>query len=142
MALLKQEELEPEWLYTLNPLDAAKVARLVARMRKHGWQRRPLLVEEGFFESRHAWTGTHRVEAAIKAGLVTVPCLVLPFAAAQEIVANLPDRAGAQSTLLNCLNKRSNGGGPDDAGRLSALVRLGLDEMAEEVRREMKAKDG
>jgi len=48
-------------------------------MRKNGWQGRPLLVIER--ESKEpwyvAWTGSHRIAAAIDAGLDEVPCYVL-----------------------------------------------------------------
>src|SRR6266550_2327590 len=46
---------------------------LALDMRKHGWRGRPLLViqrQEAYF----AWTGSHRIAAAMKAGLEAVPC--------------------------------------------------------------------
>jgi hypothetical protein len=51
---------------------------LVADMRENGWQRnRPLLVIERAGGSIIAWTGSHRIAAAIEAGVPTVPCYVL-----------------------------------------------------------------
>lgn len=64
----------------LRPLHAArdidKLNGLASDMREHGWQGRQLLViqrEKAYF----AWTGSHRIAAAIEAGLEEVPCYVL-----------------------------------------------------------------
>ncbi len=56
-------------------------AELVSRMRRHGWQGRPLLVEvlaDAKYRMRASghfmnWTGTHRLAAARAAGLTRVP---------------------------------------------------------------------
>jgi len=45
-------------------------------MEENGWQGRPLLVIERQSDYL-AWTGSHRLAAAAKAGLESVPCYVL-----------------------------------------------------------------
>ena len=52
------------------------VASLASDMRDNGWEGRPLLVikaASGYI----AWTGTHRIAAAIEAELPTVPCYII-----------------------------------------------------------------
>jgi hypothetical protein len=54
----------------------ARLDALTAGMKENGWQGLPLLVIEG--ESGYlAWTGSHRIPAAIGAGLSLVPCYVI-----------------------------------------------------------------
>jgi ParB-like chromosome segregation protein Spo0J len=64
----------------LRPLHAAhdkrKLNSLALDMRKHGWRGRPLLVIQRQ-EAYIAWTGSHRIAAAMKAGLEAVPCYVV-----------------------------------------------------------------
>ena|SRR5690242_5884992 len=69
--------INPEILVTLNEaVNTERLDELVADMRTHGWRDRPLLVIET--ESDFvAWTGSHRIAAAIEAGLTKVPCYVL-----------------------------------------------------------------
>jgi ParB-like chromosome segregation protein Spo0J len=64
----------------ITPLHEVRIESLLdgltADMKENGWQGRPLLVikrPSGFL----AWTGSHRIAAAIKAGLAAVPCYVL-----------------------------------------------------------------
>jgi ParB-like chromosome segregation protein Spo0J len=54
----------------------ALVDRLAADMTENGWQGRPLLAIQGKL-GYVAWTGSHRIAAAIKAGLQDVPCYVI-----------------------------------------------------------------
>jgi ParB-like chromosome segregation protein Spo0J len=69
--------IPPEDLRPLHAVhDERKLNSLASDMRKHGWRGRPLLViqrQEAYF----AWTGTHRIAAAMKAGLEAVPCYVV-----------------------------------------------------------------
>lgn len=62
--------------------DAAKVARIAAAMRVHGWQGEPLLAVR-YGDGYQAWTGTHRLAAAEQAG-VSVPLYVLDLTEEQE----------------------------------------------------------
>lgn len=50
---------------------------LVTDMKENGWRGRPLLVIERE-DDYLAWTGSHRIAAAIEVGFETVPCYVLP----------------------------------------------------------------
>ena len=54
---------------------------LVASMVNEGWQGRPVLAIEADSGELVAWTGSHRIAAAIEAGLDVVPCLILPESA-------------------------------------------------------------
>jgi hypothetical protein len=56
--------------------DQTLLDNLATGMKQSGWQGRPLLVidrESGYL----AWTGSHRIAAAIEAGLSLVPCYVI-----------------------------------------------------------------
>lgn len=86
-----------------------QVEELVKNMREHGWHGRQLIVIER--ESDYlAWTGTHRIAAAIEAGFATVPCYVLPE---EEL---LPHGATALKGHL------------DDVDRLKILRKVGDDD--------------
>jgi len=66
---------------SITPLHGVRNQRLVddlaSDMEENGWQGRPLLVVER--DSGHlAWTGSHRIAAAQKAGLPTIPCYTIP----------------------------------------------------------------
>jgi len=50
---------------TLHEADCDKVKGLAKRMRRDGWQGRPVLVLQAGDET-HALTGTHRIAAAMK----------------------------------------------------------------------------
>ena len=59
-----------------EPRSRRKLQDLVKDMKKNGWRGLPLLVVER--ESDYlAWTGSHRIVAAKKAGLVSIPCYVI-----------------------------------------------------------------
>jgi len=69
--------IHPEQIKPLHGVRSkAHFSDLVADMRENKWQGRPLLVIER--ESDYvAWTGSHRIAAAVEAGLDGVPCYVL-----------------------------------------------------------------
>ena len=69
--------IDPEEITPLHGVrDHDKVDHLVAEMKENGWRGRSLLVIER--ESDYlAWTGSHRVAAAVKSGLSLVPCYVI-----------------------------------------------------------------
>src|SRR2546426_586954 len=93
----------------IEPLHAANskphLQDLIADMREHGWSGRPLLViQRG--KKYFAWTGSHRIAAAKKAGLERVPCYILPE-------SRLPDEIDAQY------------GHVEDYERLQAIIKTG-----------------
>lgn len=70
-------EAQIVWPVLIEPVhhvrDRAKFRLLRRRMRISGWQGRPLLVEHRRY--LRAWTGSHRLAAAIEAGLDRIPVL-------------------------------------------------------------------
>lgn len=75
---------------------------LAADMMESGWQGRPLLVVES--ESGYqAWTGSHRIAAAIEAGMSEVPCYVI----SEKMIAKCGDGWGLVQDYerLNILRK-------------------------------------
>ena len=59
-----------------EPRNRGHLASLTESMQEDGWQGRPLLVierEKDFL----AWTGSHRIAAALAAGLSQIPCYVV-----------------------------------------------------------------
>lgn len=98
----------------IKPLHEArsqrKLKELAANMKESGWRGRPLLVIER--ESEYlAWTGSHRIAAARKAGLPAVPCHVI------------------QERKLIRHGFDAQWGHVDDADRLKAMRKIG-DEVA------------
>lgn len=87
---------------------------LVEDMNESGWRGRPLIVIEGK-TGYQAWTGSHRIAAAIEANLATVPCYVIP----QELIDKYSDGLGlvADHDRLNLIRKT----GDDTAIRLMWL---------------------
>jgi ParB-like chromosome segregation protein Spo0J len=70
------EMMDPRAIEPLHEIrDAATLAALTADMQAHGWMGRPLLVLRDGVDM--ALTGTHRLGAAIAAGLDAVPCVVI-----------------------------------------------------------------
>ena len=69
--------IDPEQIEPLHEVrNRAILDGLTADMKENGWRGRPLLVIER--ESDYvAWTGSHRIAAAIEAGLALVPCYVV-----------------------------------------------------------------
>lgn len=70
------KEVDPR---EIQPPHSARVMPdLVHDMCEEGWNGRPLLVVECADGRMVAWTGSHRLAAAISANLSTVPCYVIP----------------------------------------------------------------
>ena len=69
--------IDPQEIEPLHEVrNQALLDALTADMKENGWRGRPLLVIER--ESDYvAWTGSHRMAAAIEAGLALVPCYVI-----------------------------------------------------------------
>lgn len=75
--LLAPTEIQP--LHDVQ--DEGKLEELTEAMRVDGWTGRPLLVEDlGDGNGYRAWTGSHRLPAAIAAELDTVEALVVDTA--------------------------------------------------------------
>lgn len=70
-------DIDPRSLIPLHDVRSkVSLQRLVDDMAENGWMGRPLLVVEspkGFF----AWTGSHRIAAAVEVGLESIPCYVV-----------------------------------------------------------------
>lgn len=60
------------------------IAAIVASMEDDDWVGRPLLVHESEGGRYQAWGGMHRLEAARRAGLATVPAVIM---SKEELVA-------------------------------------------------------
>ena len=117
-------DLPPRSLRPPHPVqDCAKVELLAASMREHGWQSRPLLVVD-----ESAITGTHRLAAAIAAGLETVPCYVLSSGVVGEISEDEAERWW----------QLANDAGDDDS-RLELLDEIGDAEAIALMREEIDA---
>jgi ParB-like chromosome segregation protein Spo0J len=98
---IKLDQIDP--LHEVR--DADKLASLTEAMASGGWVGRPLLVQdtgEGWYQ---AWTGSHRIAAAIAAELDTVTCMVI------------------EDASLDCRG--------DDTDRWAALNESGFDDEAE-----------
>lgn len=71
----------------ITPLHGVRSRRLFGQLRDdmkaNGWNGLPLLVIETETEYV-AWTGSHRIAAAVASGLELVPCYVIP---AQDLTA-------------------------------------------------------
>lgn len=122
--------------------DEQHVVRLTASMKQVGWSGRPLLVEEvqqyGFVEF-FAWTGSHRVEAAMRANLAIVPCRVISKADADKAFG----AAGYDQYGFSCWrNAVTSVEGMYDNDRLRGLEKAGLTEAAQMLREEIVAQDG
>ena len=72
------EEISPKSIRPLHEVrDEAKFAALVDSMETSGWVGRPLLVVDEGGGDYVALTGSHRLSAALEAGLSEVPCVVV-----------------------------------------------------------------
>ena len=112
--------------------DQNKFNALVTSMKESGWVGRPVLVEE-HGDGYQAWTGSHRIAAAKKAG-VMVPVVVMDSNAIQQYLADndaepgsLFDYGASQAAL-------------DDDEKLRLLEEFG-DERAIALLREELEKD-
>jgi len=116
------------------------IESLVESMKKDGWTGRPLLVEEVCRYERYtqyfAWTGSHRIEAAKRAGLSSVPCMVTTHKEADSAFSGAGyDQYGFSSWR----GAVSSAEGPLDEHRLRGLERAGLQEAAQMLREELAA---
>jgi hypothetical protein len=103
--------IEPDLIKPLHEIRSQrKLKELAADMKENGWQGRPLLVIERAADYV-AWTGSHRIPAAIKAGLASVPCHVV------------------QESELIRHGFEAERGHVDDSDRLKAIRQIG-DEVA------------
>ncbi len=122
-----------------SPNDSDKVNRLEESM-KQGWTDRPLLVEqlkplEGLSQRYEAWTGSHRIAAAKKRGLESVPCLIITLKEAKAAI----DHGGYNQKVgySSFRNAISGHDGCGDMHKLDALEKVGLFDAAEIMRIEI-----
>lgn len=71
-----------------EPRDPKLFGRLLRSMRERGWLGRPLLVVPAVLGVYQALTGSHRLAAALEAGLDTIPAIVLPADVAEKVRAS------------------------------------------------------
>lgn len=108
---------------SINPLhetrDAAKLAAITADMLANGWRGMPLLVVGGEDDQEvQAWTGSHRWQAAMDAGLEEIPVVRIDT----DSLAAAAERAGydADAYVLGL-----SGLAGDDRDRLAIVEELG-----------------
>lgn len=82
-------QTDPEKVVPLHPVhDPSKRAKLQQSMETSGWQGRPILtISTG--EEEEAITGSHRIYAARRAGLATVPVISVKYEDLVEAAADL-----------------------------------------------------
>jgi hypothetical protein len=152
---MRRLELSPDDIEPVHVVrDERYVERLILDMKQNGWRGRSLLVEETVhpylrlpFGSRSplpayfAWTGSHRLVAAVSASLATVPCVTLTAEEAHEAFtrASYPVYWRLHACWRDAITAVE---GPTDRDRLRALKRAGLMEAAELLQLEIDALDG
>ena len=103
-------------LYTPHEVkDKAKFAKMVEDLEENGWQGRPVLAEK-YGEDFQAWTGSHRIAAAKKAG-VDVPVVLID---GKKISRFQKSEGGEGDELL----WDSDGKSRDDDDRVHLLKRV------------------
>lgn len=138
---LLDKDIDPRRIRKVNAsFDEQHVVRLTASMKQLGWSGRPLLVVEvqqyGFVDF-FAWSGSHRVEAAMRANLDTVPCRVISRADADKAFGG----AGYDRYGFSCWRDAvTSAEGMYDNDRLRGLEKAGLAEAAQMLREEITAK--
>jgi len=131
-------DISPHKLNEVNKPYLARTKTIVKSMRSHGWVGRRLLVEEvnnyGYREY-YAWTGSHRIEAAKRAGLNKIPCRVITKEEADVAFQS----AGYDQNGFSCWRQAVTAEhGMLDKNRLVGLESAGLAEAAEMLREEIR----
>jgi hypothetical protein len=135
--------LDPRRIHPFDQEHAIEdcVQRIAASMKETGWgDHRPLLIEEvggGLPLTYQAWTGTHRILAARKAGLSSVPCRLMAHYELQA--AFVPHYGIARWHEYGSWAKSITG---NDERRRKALEEVGLRDAAAMLREEIDATDG
>ena len=133
--------ISPHKLIEVNKPDSARAETIAKSMRSHGWVGRPLLVEEVNNYGRreyYAWTGSHRIEAAKRAGLTEIPCRVITKEEADEAFQS----AGYEQYGFSCWRQAVTAKhGMFDEKRLVGLECAGLVEAAEMLREEIRLQE-
>lgn len=136
---MEKRQVFVEELRAVNgPQDAARIADLAASMAREGWRGAELLVEEN--PRGMSWAGSHRIQAALAAGIEEVPALVLT---ASEL--DTAFRAAGHDRLSHGYQSWRDyathlGDGGDD-GRIALLREVGLSEAAHHLDRDRTAGD-
>jgi hypothetical protein len=141
---LEMVDLPPTRVQPVNcPCDEDLVTRLAENMASGGWSERPLLVEEEARSLSHpqyfAWTGSHRIEAARRVGLSSVPCCLIRQADADAAFESIGFRLNDYSCWRDAIGQ---GRRDQEKRRLKALRAAGLEAAALMLQREMAATDG
>lgn len=85
--------VNPKKIHRLIPaLDKKLLGRLIYSMKVYGWKGRPVLVENWKDGCYHAWTGIHRIEAALRVDLESIPVAMVErgFLNGQVDIRDLP----------------------------------------------------
>ncbi len=140
---MEDRNLDPNRLESVNAPYPKHLETLVEMMRRDGWNGRPLLVEEvkdyQGITDYPAWTGSHRIEAARRAGLTTIPCCVIT----KEEADSAFSAAGYDRCEYSSWRDAVTGAeGPTDRDRLRGLERAGLGEPARMLKEEIQAQEG
>jgi ParB-like chromosome segregation protein Spo0J len=137
--VLEARDIDAELIQGINYPKPERVARLKASMDAHGWEGRPLLVEE-LGEAVYvyaSWTGSHRLQAA-RLLRVAVPCRIMSKTLADIAFAAAGyDKYGFQSwreAVTKCE-------GPSDKHRLQGLLKAGLAEAAQMLQEEIASEE-
>ena len=76
----RQREVDPNNIVPVHDVKKERshhLRELMRRMRRDGWSGRPLVVEETAPNRYQAWTGTHRLAAALRVGMKRVPVVLI-----------------------------------------------------------------
>ena len=133
-----EQHIPPEDLGPVNGTDDAKVQTIADRMLENGWDGPHLLVEEadGFL---FAWTGSHRIAAAARAGLPTIPCMVL---SQREMDSAFVPAYTSRYSFSSWRSMLTSTLGPYDEHRLRGLEGVGLEAAATLLREEIARMKG
>lgn len=140
---MESREIPPGRLHGVNsPFNQDHLGKLVESMKREGWVGRRLLVEEvrdGDICRFFAWTGSHRIEAAKRAGLAAVPCQVMTHAECDQAFS----AAGYEKYGFDSWRGAvTSAEGRLDKHRLRGLEKAALHQAAAMLREELGATDG
>lgn len=144
---MRKLDLNPHDIETVNVIfDRRGYERLAESMKRDGWEGRPVLVEELIRQhgpqepEYYAWTASHRIEAARRAGLATVPCLVIemPEGDGAFVRAGYSPHRDHFTTWRECVS-HSRPDLPHDDACKEGLRQAGLHAAADLMEQEIKA---
>lgn len=135
---MKTANLFPQGLlrHRINSTKPEYLSPITESMKTKGWVGRRILVEEVDFWGHpqfYPWTGSHRLQAAVVAGLAEIPCLIIEAAEAEAGFGDSYDKHGYGSYREAIAGHL----GPGDAHKLLALQRAGLIDAANLMQEEI-----